>query len=145
MVLPYASMPFLDVKQQLPALVCLLMCPHMSYYFCPMLSPHADPHISTFPPPMLPLPPLRALTGEFEPHTGCWMGWPDDPCLWRDNAKPAQQQYAAVAKTISQFEPVTMFANKEVRSRCLRHDWQPAAGRLLFWSKPLPIVGWPTH
>ena len=50
-------------------------------------------------------------TGEFEPHTGCWMGWPDSGYLWRDGAKPAQAQYAAVAKAISEFEPLTMFAN----------------------------------
>ena len=46
------------------------------------------------------------------------MGWPDSPYLWRENAKPAQEQYAAVAKAISQFEPLTMLANPEVRSWC---------------------------
>ena len=39
------------------------------------------------------------------------MGWPDSGYLWRDGAKPAQEQYAAVAKAISEFEPLTMFAN----------------------------------
>lgn len=42
------------------------------------------------------------------------MGWPDSPYLWRENAGPAQEQYAAIAKAISQFEPLTMFANPEV-------------------------------
>lgn len=51
------------------------------------------------------------MPGEFEPHVGCWMGWPYSPYLWRDNAKPAQAQYAAIAKAISQFEPVWMFAD----------------------------------
>ncbi len=46
-------------------------------------------------------------------HTGCWMGWPDSPYLWRENAKPAQEQYAAIATQISEFEPVTMMANPE--------------------------------
>lgn len=50
-------------------------------------------------------------TGEFEKHAGCWMGWPYDGNLWRDNAKPAQKQYAAIATAISQFEPLTMFAH----------------------------------
>ena len=54
------------------------------------------------------------LLGEFEPHVGCWMGWPYSPYLWRDGAKPAQQQYAAIAKAISQFEPVWMFADPAV-------------------------------
>lgn len=40
------------------------------------------------------------------------MGWPDSGYLWRDNAEPAQEQYANIAKAISEFEPLTMFANK---------------------------------
>lgn len=42
------------------------------------------------------------------------MGWPYDGGLWRGNAKPAQEQYALVAKAISQFEPLIMFADPEV-------------------------------
>ena len=52
--------------------------------------------------------------GEFEAHANCWMGWPDSGYLWRDDAKPAQEQYAEIAKAISQFEPVVMLANPEV-------------------------------
>ena len=52
--------------------------------------------------------------GEFEKHEACWMGWPYDGGLWRDNAKPAQEQYANVAKAISQFEPLIMFADPSV-------------------------------
>ena len=32
--------------------------------------------------------------GEFEPHVGCWMGWPesdDSPYLWREGGEPARQ------------------------------------------------------
>ena len=58
--------------------------------------------------------------GEFEKHAGCWMGWPDSGYLWRDNAEPAQEQYANIAKAISEFEPLTMFANAgAVRPRFL--------------------------
>jgi len=55
------------------------------------------------------------LAGEFEKHEACWMGWPYDGGLWRDNAKPAQEQYANVAKAISEFEPLIMLADPEVR------------------------------
>ena len=48
------------------------------------------------------------------------MGWPDSPYLWRENAKPAQEQYAAVAKAISQFEPLIMLTNPEVRAACVQ-------------------------
>ncbi|KAK9813705.1 hypothetical protein WJX73_004175 [Symbiochloris irregularis] len=54
------------------------------------------------------------MPGEFEPHEACWMGWPGGPdakYLWREGAKPAEAQYADVARTISQFEPVQMLAN----------------------------------
>lgn len=46
------------------------------------------------------------------------MGWPDSGMLWREDAKPAQKQYADVAKAISQFEPVVMMANPEVWLVC---------------------------
>lgn len=51
------------------------------------------------------------MPGEFEPHEACWMGWPTSGYLWREGAKPAQEQYAAVAKAISQFEPLKMVAS----------------------------------
>lgn len=53
--------------------------------------------------------------GEFEKHEACWMGWPYDGGLWREGAKPAQEQYANVAKAISEFEPLIMLADPEVR------------------------------
>ena len=70
--------------------------------------------------------------GEFEKHAGCWMGWPDSPYLWRESAKPAQEQYTAVAKAISQFEPLTMLANPEVSTHCV---W-PARCMLCCWVVP---------
>jgi agmatine deiminase len=48
------------------------------------------------------------MPGEFEPHAGCWMLWPERPDNWRLGAKPAQAAFAAVAAAISRFEPVTM-------------------------------------
>src|SRR5436305_9518768 len=48
------------------------------------------------------------MPGEFEPHAGCWMAWPQRPDNWRLGAKPAQQAFAAVARAIDAAEPVTM-------------------------------------
>ncbi len=48
------------------------------------------------------------MPGEFEPHAGTWMLWPERPDNWRQGAKPAQRAFVAVASAISQFEPVTM-------------------------------------
>ena len=51
------------------------------------------------------------MPGEFEPHTGCWMLWPERTDNWRLGAKPAQKAFCAVAAEIAQFEPVTMGVN----------------------------------
>lgn len=48
------------------------------------------------------------MPAEFEPHSGCWMLWPERGDTWRLGAKPAQQAFTAVAEAISRFESVTM-------------------------------------
>ena len=48
------------------------------------------------------------MPGEFEPHRGTWMLWPERPDNWRWGAKPAQAAFAEVAGAISAHEPVTM-------------------------------------
>jgi len=50
------------------------------------------------------------MPGEFEPHRGCWMLWPERGDTWRMGAKPAQAAFAKVAETIAAFEPVTVGA-----------------------------------
>jgi agmatine deiminase len=61
------------------------------------------------------------MPGEFEPHAGCWMIWPERPDNWRLGAKLAQAAFAAVATAISAGEPVTVavsaaqFANARQR------------------------------
>lgn len=48
------------------------------------------------------------MPGEFEPHKGCWMLWPERPDNWRLGAKPAQKVFSETAKAISEYEPVTV-------------------------------------
>jgi agmatine deiminase len=48
------------------------------------------------------------MPAEFEPHQQTWMLWPERPDTWRLGAKPAQRVFAEVAKTISQFESVSI-------------------------------------
>ncbi len=48
------------------------------------------------------------MPGEFEPHRGCWMLWPERGDTWRLGAKPAQACFAQVAEAIAAFEPVTV-------------------------------------
>jgi len=52
------------------------------------------------------------MPGEFEPHGGCWMLWPERCDNWREVAWPAQQAFVRVAAAISQFEPVTVGASR---------------------------------
>ncbi len=52
------------------------------------------------------------MPGEFEPHEGCWMIWPERTDNFRLGAKPAQMAFTDVAHAISRFEPVTMIVSK---------------------------------
>ncbi|XP_051132787.1 agmatine deiminase-like [Andrographis paniculata] len=51
------------------------------------------------------------MPAEWEPHSQCWIGWPERPDNWRNNAVHAQDAYVNVATAISRFEPVTVCAS----------------------------------
>jgi agmatine deiminase len=53
------------------------------------------------------------MPGEFEPHTGCWMLWPERSDNWREAAEPAQAAFAQTAAAIARFEQVTVGASRE--------------------------------
>jgi agmatine deiminase len=48
------------------------------------------------------------MPGEFEPHAGTWLLWPERPDNWRLGARPAQLAFAEVASAIARFEHVTV-------------------------------------
>jgi agmatine deiminase len=58
------------------------------------------------------------MPGEFEPHAGCWMAWPQRSDNWRLGAEPAQAAFAAVASAIAVSEPVTMACSDAQFERC---------------------------
>jgi agmatine deiminase len=58
------------------------------------------------------------MPGEFEPHAGCWIAWPERPDNWRLGAKPAQAAYAAVAEAIVASEPVTVAVSDAQFEHC---------------------------
>lgn len=58
------------------------------------------------------------MPGEFEPHDGCWMAWPERTDNWRLGAKPAQEAFAAVAEAIAASEPVTMAVSDAQFENC---------------------------
>lgn len=47
------------------------------------------------------------MPAEWQPHSRCWMVWPKQHPQWQDIAA-VEAGYAAVARAIRQFEPVTM-------------------------------------
>lgn len=51
------------------------------------------------------------MPGEFEPHSGCWMLWPERTDNWRMGARPAQVAFSSVATAIATSEPVTVGAS----------------------------------
>ena len=58
------------------------------------------------------------MPGEFEPQKRVWMGWPHRTDTWSYGAKPAQKQYAAIARAIAEFTPVYMCANQADYANC---------------------------
>lgn len=64
------------------------------------------------------------MPGEFEPHRGTYMIWPERPDNWRLGAKPAQHVFAQVANTIAKYEPVTMVVSYEQYANA-RHMLDP--------------------
>lgn len=60
-----------------------------------------------------------SMPAEFAPQERIWMGWPHRTDTWAHGAKPAQKQYAAIARAIAEFTPVTMCANEADFANCL--------------------------
>jgi agmatine deiminase len=69
------------------------------------------------------------MPSEHEPHTGCWMAWPERPDNWREDARPAQEAFTAVATAISGSEPVTVGASDAQYERA--RAMLPAAVRVV--------------
>jgi len=63
-----------------------------------------------------------AMPAEWETHAGCLMAWPCRRELWGSRFGEAKVEYAAVARAVAGFEPLTMVCNPgdeaEVRNRC---------------------------
>jgi agmatine deiminase len=53
------------------------------------------------------------MPGEYEPHAGTWLLWPQRPDVWRLGGKPAQRAFVALAAAIARFEPVTVGVNHD--------------------------------
>lgn len=58
------------------------------------------------------------MPAEFAPQDRVWMGWPHRTDTWAHGAKPAQRQYAAIARAIAEFTPVYMCANQVDYANC---------------------------
>jgi agmatine deiminase len=58
------------------------------------------------------------MPGEHEPHSGCWIAWPERPDNWRLGAKPAQEAFAAVAEAVNVSEPVTVAVSDHQFEHC---------------------------
>ncbi len=60
------------------------------------------------------------MPAEGAPHDRCWMAWPCREALWGDGLQAAREAYAAVAKAVSAFEPVTMLAPRALVGEAAR-------------------------
>jgi agmatine deiminase len=57
--------------------------------------------------------PVGRMPAEWEPHAGCFMGWPANPKAWGRDLADVQRDYVAVAQAIRRFEPVTMLVEPD--------------------------------
>ncbi|QIS09629.1 agmatine deiminase [Nocardia arthritidis] len=49
------------------------------------------------------------MPAEWEPHSGCYLAWPENTYVWREGAKPVQRAVAAIANAIAEVgEQVTV-------------------------------------
>lgn len=65
---------------------------------------------------MSPLPPRGArfhMPAEWQAHARCWMAWPCRTEIWEEALEAARHAYAAVARAVRRFEPVSMLARPE--------------------------------
>ena len=56
------------------------------------------------------------MPAEWAPHERCWMAWPCRMELWGERLEDACRAFAEVARTIAEFEPVTMLTPPEMVS-----------------------------
>jgi agmatine deiminase len=66
--------------------------------------------------------PVGRMPAEWEPHAGCFMGWPGSRKNWGRDLDGIQADYARVAQAIARFEPVTMIVDPTAAAearRCL--------------------------
>ena len=52
------------------------------------------------------------MPGEFEPHAGCILIWPERPGSWRNEAKEARRAFREVIRAIAESEPVYLAVGK---------------------------------
>lgn len=65
--------------------------------------------------------PCWRMPGEFEPHRGCLMIWPERPGSWNYGAKKAQQAFVDVAEAIADSETVYMLVSKAQSDNARSH------------------------
>ena len=58
------------------------------------------------------------MPAEFARQDRVWMGWPYRSDTWAHGAKPAQAQYAEIARAIAEFTPVVMCVNQADFANC---------------------------
>ncbi|KAK4526344.1 hypothetical protein GAYE_SCF23G4258 [Galdieria yellowstonensis] len=66
---------------------------------------------------------------EWEEHSQCWIGWPERPDNWRQDAIPAQEAFVKLIETLSKYERVTVAASVRSWKQC--RDILPSCVRIV--------------
>ena len=80
------------------------------------------------------------MPGEFEPHEGCVMIWPERPGSWNYGAREAQKAFVKVAEAIGESEKVYMLVSKDMevteKNRTkyrMPGEFEPHEGCVMIW------------
>lgn len=60
------------------------------------------------------------MPGEFAPHAATWMAWPCRAEIWGDGFAAVKEDYARLARTIAQFEPLRLVVRPQDREEAER-------------------------
>ncbi|WP_240617526.1 agmatine deiminase family protein [Nocardioides speluncae] len=86
------------------------LAPHGTAAAAPQTPPTVDPRLRTY-----------RMPAEWEPHERTLLTWPTRRELWAGVFEEAKRDYASVARTVADFEPVTVIALPGARQEVLDH------------------------
>ena len=84
-------------------------------------------------------PPMVHQPAEWERHSACWLAWPSQQHLWRENLAPAQAEFAALCQAITEHggESLDLLVPDEATEAQAREALAAILGQVRFHRVPV--------